>query len=82
MDGSGGIIRYCYWCAKINGYMTAQTEGFVDAVRNMRIVEDDVETKRLGSQCHRSANEICPRRTNGPTVCSDIRHSAYVNYYR
>jgi len=35
-----------------------QTKSFVDAVWNVWIVENDVKTERLGSQCNSSANEV------------------------
>jgi len=50
-----------------NAARNTQTESFVDGVRNMRVVKDDVETERDGSQRYSSTDQICNRKKT-PTV--------------
>ena len=47
-----------------NAARNTQTESFVDGVRNMRVVKDDVETERDGSQRYSSTDQICNRKKN------------------
>ena len=40
----------------LKGVDALQTEGLLDAVRKVRIVEDDVEAERLGAEGHSRAD--------------------------